>query len=404
MKPSTMTLQPGKEKSLLRGHPWIFSGAVARLDGIHEPGTTVVVRAANGAFLATAALSPDSQIRARVWSFDEGESIDEGFIDKRIARAIARRAALFASSRALRLVHGEADGLPGLIVDRYDSLLVVQILASGVEYWRLPIVAALVRHTGVNDVFERSDADVRDKEGLAARVGVLAGAQPPAQLEIVENGLRFAVDVRHGQKTGFFIDQRDNRALVGEHARGAVLNCFCYTGGFSLAALKGGAEHVLSIDSSEQALALAAENLAANHLSPERAQWRCADAFLALRELRNEARQFDLIILDPPKFAPTAAHVEKAARAYKDINLLGLKLLREGGLLFTFSCSGGVSPDLFQKIVAGAAADAGVETQLMRRLSAASDHPVSLDFPEGDYLKGLMLRKVGSRSVRSGRQ
>jgi 23S rRNA (cytosine1962-C5)-methyltransferase len=371
----------------------VFAGAIASQHGAPGPGTTVELHSAKGEFLARAAFSPASQIRARVWTFDVAEAIGEEFFGRRIEAALARRAPLGSSSSALRLVHGEADGLPGMIVDRYADWLVVQFLSAGVEAWREALLSQLLLQTGCAHAYERSDAEVRALEGLALRDGPLAGAAPTAAIEISENGLRYGVDPVLGQKTGFFIDQRDNRARVRAQARGEVLNCFCYTGGFTLAALAGGAAHVVSIDSSEHALEQARANLALNALDAQRCQWLCADAFTALRELRNQGRQFDVVILDPPKFAPTAAHVERAARAYKDINLLGLKLLRPGGTLFTFSCSGGVSADLFQKIVAGAAADAGVYVTLEARLSAAADHPVALSFPEGDYLKGLELRK-----------
>ena len=390
---SRLILKPGKEKSLLRRHPWIFSGAVARVEGDPQSGETVAVHAAQGGFLAHAAFSPQSQIRARAWSFVEGERIDAAFFRRRVADALAWRRASpgLRDASALRLLHGESDGLPGLVVDRYGDTLVAQFLAAGTEAWRAAIADALLAASGCARLYERSDADVRALEGLAPRSGPLQGDFAATELEIEEHGLRYVVDFVHGHKTGFYLDQRDNRRLCREWASGRdVLNCFCYTGGFSLAALAGGARGVLSIDSSADALALARRNAELNRLGG--ADWLEADVFAALRKLRDQGRQFDLIVLDPPKFAPTAAHAEKAARAYKDINLLGFKLLRPGGLLMSYSCSGGVSADLFQKIVAGAARDAGVEARILHRLSAAADHPVALAFPEGEYLKGLLLQ------------
>jgi 23S rRNA (cytosine1962-C5)-methyltransferase len=292
----------------------------------------------------------------------------------------------------MRLIHAESDGLPGLIVDRYGDVLVMQIGSAGAEHWRDTIADILQELCKPVCIYERSDSDSRGLEGLELRNGVLRGTLPD-NVEVIENGLRFNVDVAAGQKTGFYLDQRDNRALTETLARDKdVLNCFCYTGGFSLYALRGGAKSVLSIDASGDALRIAAENLARNDLDGTHAEWLEADVFQALRTLRDQGRKFDLIILDPPKFAPTAAFAEKAARGYKDINLLGFKLLRPGGLLCTYSCSGGISEDLFQKIVAGAALDAGVDAQIVHHLHASADHPVLLSFPEGAYLKGLVLR------------
>ena len=389
-----LILKPGREKSLLRRHPWVFSGAIDHVAGRPAAGDTVAIRAANGAFLAWAAHSPQSQIRARVWSWDEGASIDEGFIRARVAGAIARRAALTNATDALRLVHGEADELPGVVCDRYADLAVFQFSSAGADRWRELVVDAVLAETGSRTAYERSDLDVRQLEGLPPRSGVLRGELAAEDVEIVEHGLRYGIDVVRGQKTGFYLDQRANRDRVRALAsRGDVLNCFCYTGGFTLNALAGGARSVLSLDSSGTALALARENARRNGFADARADWLEADVFTALRGLRDAGRRFDLIVLDPPKFAPTAAHAPKAARAYKDINLLALKLARPGGLLVTFSCSGGISPELFQKIVAGAAADAGVVTELLDRLQADADHPALLSFPEGEYLKGLVLRR-----------
>ncbi|AIP70310.1 PUA domain-containing protein [Burkholderia pseudomallei] len=421
----TVTLKPSKDKSLLRRHPWVYANAIDRVDGKPAPGATVIVRAHDGRFLARAAYSPHSQIRLRVWSFDENEPIDHAFFKRRVQRALAHRRAMISGTDAVRLVFGEADGLPGLIVDYYVAArgaahtgdaaaraaeggaaapvapgdgegrgqLVCQFMAAGVEHWKGAIVAALVAATGCPNVYERSDVSIREKEGLEQTTGVLAGDAPPDTLIANENGVLYHVDVRNGHKTGFYVDQRENRALVAQYARDRdVLNCFCYTGGFSLAALKGGAKRVVSIDSSGDALALAQRNVAANGFDAARAQWLDADAFKTLRRLVDEGERFDLIVLDPPKFAPTRDSVDRAARAYKDINLSGLKLLRPGGLLFTYSCSGAIDMDLFQKIVGGAAADAKVDARILKRLGAGVDHPLLTAFPEGEYLKGLLLQ------------
>jgi 23S rRNA (cytosine1962-C5)-methyltransferase len=388
-------LAPGRERSVEQRHPWIFSGAIARVDGNPAAGDTVIVVRADGEPLALAAFSPASQIRARVWTFEATERVDAAFIRARIERAVALRASMLdLRHTGCRLIHAEADGLPGIIADRYDSVVVVQLLSAGAQHWRRTIVDSLAALPGVACVYERSDAEVRTLEGLAPSTGVAWGALPE-RVELVEDGLVYAVDVAAGQKTGFYLDQRDNRAHVRRLARGReTLNVFCYTGGFTLSALAGGAHRVVSIDSSAEALELARANVARNRsLAAEAAQWRCADAFSELRRLRDAGAAFDLVVLDPPKFAPTAAHAERASRAYKDINLWALKLLRAGGLLATFSCSGGVDPGLFRKIVAGAAADAGADATIVARYGAAADHPVTLAFPEGDYLKGLLLRK-----------
>ncbi|MEP7183209.1 MAG: class I SAM-dependent rRNA methyltransferase [Betaproteobacteria bacterium] len=393
----TLHLKPGRERSLKLRHPWIFSGAVHSVDGTLAPGDTVTVIGDDGQFLARAAWSPSSQIRARVWTFDPHEDVDDALFQRRIGAAAAARAGMRDERHTgCRLIHGESDGLPGVIADRYGDTVVLQLSSAGAERWRDAIVAALAAQEDVGCVYERSDAEVRTIEGLPPRVGVAHGALPDPVL-LVEGGLRYHVDVVAGQKTGFYLDQRDSRATVRALAAGRdTLNVFCYTGGFTLAALAGGSTRVLSIDSSAGALALARENVALNPALPaDRAEWRDADAFAELRKLRDSAASFDLAVVDPPKFAPTAQHVERAARAYKDVNLWALKLLRPGGLLATFSCSGGVDAALFRKIVAGAAIDAGADAAVIGRFGPSADHPVALAFPEGDYLKGLLIRKRG---------
>lgn len=393
---TAIVLKPGREKSLKRRHPWIFSGAIERVQGKPGTGETVPVHGSDKKVLALAAYSPSSQIRARVWSFEPATEIGPDFLRERLARALALRASLPAArhTNALRLVHGESDGLPGLIVDRYADVLVAQFLAAGAERWRDVLLDALVELAGGEAIYERSDAEVRALEGLAPRAGFARGNRDAKRCPIIEHGLNFCVDVEQGQKTGFFLDQRENRQRVRSLASGReVLDAFCYTGGFAIAAAAGGAKRVLALDSSLPALEVARENLAANSLDGSRVEFRQADVFTHLRELRDRGACFDLVVLDPPKFAPTAAQAKNAARAYKDVNLLALKLLAPGGLLATFSCSGGVSGELFQSIVAGAAVDARVEGKIIGRLGAAADHPVALEFPEGDYLKGLLIAR-----------
>jgi len=395
-----LNLKPGREKSLLRRHPWIFSGAVAGVQGDPGMGDTIMIRAADGRFMGWAAYSPNSQIRARVWSFDEIEIIDGTFFRNRLAKAIQTRSAIGFQSAdpgksllAVRLVHGESDGLPGFILDRYGDTLVLQVLSTGAERWREVFAELAIELTGAARVFERSDAEVRQLENLPLRIASLRGDDPPERIAIIENGLQFWVDVRRGHKTGFYLDQRANRLRVRELAREReVLDCFCYTGGVTANALAGGAKSVLAVDASAEALALNRENIAINNLPLERVDYLEGDVFQLLRKFRDSRQIFDLIVLDPPKFAPTAAQAERAARGYKDINLLAFKLLRPEGILVTFSCSGGVSAELFQSIIAGAALDAGVNAQILEYLHQDADHPVALSFPEGAYLKGYIIR------------
>ena len=388
-------LNAGREKSLLRRHPWIFSGGIRSADNNIASGSTVDLLSSDKQFLARASYSPTSQIRARVWTFDD-EVVDKEFFRKRIRKAIDTRYSLFDSSStdSLRLIYAESDNLPGLIVDRYGDVLVMQCLTAGAEYWKETFADLLLEETGLSTVYERSDADVRELEGLEPKVGLLRGTLSNFKFPIIENNLRYMIDFQSGHKTGFYLDQRINRLRVRELAKNKdVLDCFSYTGGFTLNALAGGAKSVLSVDSSADALELCKENVLVNNLPTEKHTVLEGDVFQLLRKFRDEARSFDMIILDPPKFAPTAAHAEKATRAYKDINLLAFKLLRPGGMLVTFSCSGGIDAGLFQKIVAGAALDAGVDAQIVEQLSQGADHPISLHFPEGAYLKGLVCLK-----------
>jgi 23S rRNA (cytosine1962-C5)-methyltransferase len=394
----SIRLRAGKERSLLRRHPWVFQGSIAK--GGADAGETVRVEADDGRFLAWGAYSPASTIRVRAWSFDEAERIDAAFFARRIAAAVALRARLPIASDGLRLIHGEADGLPGLIVDRYADVLCAQFLSVGSERWKATIADALLAATGCTKLYERSDASVRGLEGLPQVTGWLRGGDTDTgrtEATIREHDWRLTLDVAEGHKTGFYLDQRDNRSRFAQAVRHfgirRVLNGYCYTGGFTVAALAGGADQVLSVDSSAPALERARSNVALNGFDPARAEFLEADVNALLRARLEAGEHFDAIVLDPPKFAPTAAHADRAARAYKDINRLALKLLAPGGLLFTFSCSGGISADLFHKIVAGAGIDAGVDGLLLDRLAGACDHPTTINFPEGEYLKGLVILK-----------
>lgn len=391
-----LALKPGREKSLLRRHPWIFSGAIQRMDGEPAPGATVEVVSSKGDFLARAAYSPLSQIRLRVWSFDPAEEVNADFFRRRIGAALHSRETwnLKRETDALRLIYAESDGLPGLIVDRYGEVLVLQSLTTGSENWKETIADILLEETGLETIYERSDAEVRELEGLRPIAGPLRGSLSIPSFPIHENGMTFKVNLQSGHKTGFYLDQRANRLRIRGLSQGRdVLDGFCYTGGFTVNALSGGAKSVLSLDTSIEALDLCKENVLINGLPLERHTTLEGDVFHLLRRFRDEGRSFDLIVLDPPKFAPTAAQAERAARGYKDINLLAFKLLRPGGLLVTFSCSGGIDAALFQKIVASAALDAGVDAQIIEHLSQAADHPVALHFPEAAYLKGLICLK-----------
>jgi 23S rRNA (cytosine1962-C5)-methyltransferase len=399
---ATLTLKPGRERSLLRRHPWVFSGAVAGVEGAPGAGDTVEIRAAGGEWMARGAYSPSSQIRARVWSFRGEEEIGPDFFRNRLREAFLRRTPLLEGGRvdAHRLAHSENDGLPGVVVDRYGSFLVLQLLSAGAEAWREVLALALgsaweafLPGLPLRGIFERSDPQVRTKEGLEPRTGRLWGEEPPELVEVREGDCRFLVDLRQGHKTGFYLDQRENRRRVQGAARGLdVLNAFAYTGGFGIAAMAGGGQRVLNLEASGDALALAARNAVLNGIPPQRWEARQGDAFRVLRTLRDEGRTFDLVVLDPPKFAESRGQVEGAARGYKDVNLQAFRLLRPGGLLFTFSCSGHMAPELFQKIVSDAALDAGREGRILRRMEQGPDHPTSLTFPEGSYLKGLMVQ------------
>ena len=390
-----LTLKPGREKSLLRRHPWIFSGAVKNVSGDPAPGETIKVVSSKNEFVAAAAWSPESQICGRVWSFDQNETIDCAFFVKRIKQALLLRKnqPSLKQSNAYRLICSEADGLPGVIIDRYDNFLVGQFLSCGAEGWKEGIVSAAMEVTGCKGFYERSDVSVRGKEGLIEKTGLLAGDEPPELIEISENGVKYLVDVRNGHKTGFYLDQRDNRAALQAYCKDAeVLNCFSYTAGFGAAACVAGAKKVINIDASDTALELAARNMELNGAGQNDYENVRGDVFKLLREYRKEGRKFDVIVLDPPKFIESKAALQRASRGYKDINMLGLQLLKPGGFLFTFSCSGLMTQDLFGKVVAGAALDVQSDAVIIDRLGQATDHPCPLSFPEGFYLKGLIIQ------------
>jgi 23S rRNA (cytosine1962-C5)-methyltransferase len=397
----TITLGEGKERALLRRHPWIFDNAIAKGGG--DSGETVRVQGHDGAFLGWAAFSPSSKIRARVWSFDEVQRIDAAFFVAACANSVRARALFDIKSDSMRLVHGESDGLPGLIVDRYGDTLVAQFTSAGVERHKQVIADALLQATGLSKLYERSDASSRALEGLPPATGWLRGS---GEVEIVlqEHGYQLSLNIAEGHKTGFYLDQRDSRKKFADYAQRLqfqrVLNCYCYTGGFTVAALAGmraggklGTAHITSIDSSGPAIERAKANVALNGIDASHTTFMDADVNASLRAFREAGQTFDAIILDPPKFAPTAAHADRAARAYKDINRLAFTILAPGGVLFTYSCSGGINADLFHKIVASAGIDAGVDGYISEKLGGAPDHPMTVNFPEGEYLKGLVVIK-----------
>ncbi len=390
-----VVLKPGKERPVHFRHPWLFSGAIQSIDDAARDGEVVEVVDARGDRLARGFLNRRSQIVVRLLTWDPDEEIDRAFWRRRLERVIQGRADLAADSQtdAYRLVFSESDGIPGLVVDHYAGWLVVQFSSRGVEAVRDTLVALLEELLQPAGIYERADPTARRREGLGLSEGVLVGQEPPELVEIREAGYRFLVDLRRGQKTGFYLDQRENRGVVGGICRGArVLNAFSYTGAFAVYALAGGATSVVNIDTSYEALELAERNLSLNGFSDDRYELIQGDVFQILRDYRAAGERFDVIVLDPPKFATTRGQVASAARGYKDINLSAMRLLRPGGLLATFSCSGLISSDLFQKIVFGAAIDARRDVQVIGRLAQGSDHPVLLSFPESEYLKGLLCR------------
>lgn len=388
-----LTLKADREKSLRRFHPWIFSNAVARISGRPKPGQTVEVQDAQGNWLARASYSPESQIQARVWTFQQTQAVDIAFFRKRLQQAEQARKLLplFGSTNAYRLIAGENDGLPGITIDRYANVLVLQLLSAGAEFQRKALLSALSSEYPECAIYERSDVDVRKKEGLQPTTGLLQGELPPQPMAIEENGLKLLIDIEQGHKTGYYLDQRNNRKLIGELARDKrVLNCFSYTGGFGTYALRGGAKEVINLDVSDLALETAAKNVELNGLDSSRIQQVKADVFQQLRDYREQGEKFDLIVLDPPKFVDSKASLKRASRGYKDINFQALHLLNPGGILATYSCSGLMPTGLFQKIVADAAVDANCPLRFLKTLEQAEDHPVASYYPEGHYLKGFL--------------
>jgi 23S rRNA (cytosine1962-C5)-methyltransferase len=389
-------LKRGRERPVLNRHPWIFSGAIKNIEGECAEGDVVTVVGSRGSFLAQGYLNRHSQITVRLLSWIEEETIDRSFFRHRLEQAIAIRQPLEkdpATTSAYRMVNAESDFLPGLVVDRYNEYLVTQFLTLGIERWKGEIVSLLGELLPFRGIYERSDVEVREKEGLPPTTGLLAGQERPALVYVIENGHRFIVDIKQGQKTGFYLDQRDNRQKLTRYCRGkTVLNCFAYTGAFAVYAAGAGAKKVVNIESSAEALKLAQRNMALNGFDRLDDEYVEGDVFQVLRQYRDEERNFDLIVLDPPKFAYSQSQVQAACRGYKDINLLAMQMLRPGGILFTFSCSGLVSPELFQKVVFGASVDAGRNVQIIEKLSQGFDHPILLSFPESEYLKGFICR------------
>jgi len=399
---ASIFLESGKDHSVLNQHPWIFSGSIARYEGKVGLGTTVKVFNDAKKLIGRAAYSPHSQIRARMWSWDPEEPIDHAFFKRKIAGALEHRQKWITDTNAIRLVFGEADGIPGLVVDQYDDVLVCQFLSAGVDHWKDVIVEVLAQQTNCKTIYERSDAAVRQREGLEPKTGTLFGNPPSSEILIHENGISYLVDPYQGHKTGFYIDQRENRKLVQDLSKDRkVLNMFCYTGGFSLSALKGDASQVISVDSSGEALEIAKKQTILNQFDTNKAVWLDEDAFETLKKLRVSEETFDLIVLDPPKFAPSAAHLAKAIRAYKEINRTAMQMLSKSGLILTFSCSGAMDMDTFEKTVFLASKEAAshqksgeLKFRVLKRLTSGLDHPKLTCFPEGDYLKGLLLERI----------
>ncbi|MBY0245268.1 MAG: class I SAM-dependent rRNA methyltransferase [Sphingobacteriaceae bacterium] len=390
-------LKKGKDKAVLQKHPWVFSGAIEKIIGKPENGDTVRVLNAQKDFLAYGFYNDQSRVAIRLIEWIESEIIDEKWYEQKIKNALQTRAHLLnqSSTNAYRLIFSEADYLPGLIVDAYADFLSVQILSSGIEKAKDIIIAILCKNLNPKGIFDRSDATARTHEGITAENGLLWGETPEAFITVVENEIKYNINIAEGQKSGFYCDQRDNRSFVANYVKDkTMLDCFSYSGGFTLNALQKGAKHVTSVDSSALAIETLKKNIALNNFEDTKNTAIQSDVNKQLRIFKEENKKFDLIVLDPPKYAPTRSSVDRAARAYKDLNRLAILLLESGGLLATFSCSGAVDIDTFKQILAWAALDAGKEIQIIRQFSQPEDHPIRLSFPEGEYLKGLLLRIV----------
>ena len=390
-----VVLKKGKEKAVLHRHPWVFSGAIEKVKGKPANGDVVKLVDAKGAFMAYGFYNDQSRVALRLLEWDETVEIDEQWFRNKVAVAVQSRSEVLVDgvNNTCRLIFSESDYLPGLIVDKYADHLAVQVLTSGIEKMMPCIIDELNSILKPESIFDKSDATSRGHEGLQTQNIVLAGTHPPDRVEVIENGIKYNINIAEGQKSGFYCDQRDNRKIVAAHAKGKkVLDCFSYTGGFTLNALQNQAAAVMSVDSSALAVETLKENVLLNGFDADKVTTITSDVNKQLRKLREDGELFDIVILDPPKYAPSRSALDKASRAYKDLNRLGMLLLNNGGLLATYSCSGAMNMETFKQVLAWAALDAGKQVQFINQLCQPEDHPVRSSFPEGEYLKGLLCR------------